>query len=104
MGRSLPLNHFRIKPHEKGNKRCTLKRAPRNDEKTAVVEDAEMNRRGGQGVGRGRESSVDTAGTILPHILMALKLFAEDDGKVHTVYCLKEDDVAFNAGERQVEG
>ena len=37
-------------------------------------------------------------------LLRASELFAEDDGSVHAVYCLSGGDVAFYAGERQVEG
>ena len=37
-------------------------------------------------------------------LLRASELFAEDDGRVHAVYCLRGGDLAFYAGERQVEG
>ena len=37
-------------------------------------------------------------------LLRASELFAEDDGRVHAVYCLRGGDVVFYAGERQVEG
>ena len=36
-------------------------------------------------------------------LLRASEVFAEDDGRVHAVYCLRGGDVAFYAGERQVE-
>lgn len=36
--------------------------------------------------------------------LSALELFAEEYGRVHAVYCLRREDVDFNAGERQLEG
>ena len=37
-------------------------------------------------------------------LLRALKLFAEDGGRTHAMYCLEEEDVVFYAGERQVGG
>ena len=37
-------------------------------------------------------------------LLRVSNLFAEDDGSIHTVYCLRGGDVAFYASERQVEG
>ena len=37
-------------------------------------------------------------------LLRVSELFAEDDGSMHIVYCLRGGDVAFYAGERQVEG
>ena len=36
-------------------------------------------------------------------LLRASELYAEDDGKVHAVYCLRGRDVAFFVGERQVK-
>lgn len=33
-------------------------------------------------------------------LLRVSELLAEDDGRVHTVYCLRGGDVAFYAGER----
>ena len=35
-------------------------------------------------------------------LLRASKLFPEDDSRVHTMYCLREKDVAFYAGKRQM--
>ena len=37
-------------------------------------------------------------------LLRVSNLFAEDDGSIHAVYCLRGGDVAFNTSERQVEG
>lgn len=37
-------------------------------------------------------------------LLWASELFAEDNGRVHTVYCSREKYVAFYAGKRQVKG
>ena len=53
------------------------------------------------GVG-GRVAWIGLALTYLL-LLRASELFVEDDGRVHAVYCLREN-VAFYAGERQVEG
>ena len=45
-------------------------------------------------------------GLALSYLLLprVSELFAEDDGRVRTVYCLRGEDVAFYTGERQVEG
>lgn len=37
-------------------------------------------------------------------LLRVSELFAQDDGKVHAVYCLRGKEVEFYAGERQMEG
>ena len=39
-----------------------------------------------------------------PILLRASELFAEGDGSVHAMYCLRGGEAAFYAGERQVEG
>ena len=45
-------------------------------------------------------------GLALSYLLLprVSELFAEDDGRVRTVYCLRGEDVAFYTGERKVEG
>ena len=45
-------------------------------------------------------------GLALTYVLLlrASELFVEDDGRVHAVYGLRGGDVAFYAGERQMEG
>ena len=53
------------------------------------------------GVG-GRVAWIGLALTYLL-LLRASELFAEDDGRVHAVYCFRGGDVAFHSGERQVE-
>lgn len=37
-------------------------------------------------------------------LLRASELFAEDDGRVHSVHCLRGEDAAFCVGEWQVDG
>ena len=54
------------------------------------------------GVG-GRVAWIGLALTYLI-LLRASGMFAEENGSVHAVYCLRVEDVAFYAGERQVEG
>lgn len=34
-------------------------------------------------------SSVERAGTVIPHVTEGVELFAEDDGRVHVVNVLK---------------
>ena len=52
------------------------------------------------------ERRVASIGLVLSYfmLLSASELFAEDEGGVHAVYCIKREDDAFYAGERQVEG
>lgn len=45
-------------------------------------------------------------GLVLTYFMLerASELFAEDDGRVHALYCVRGGDVTFYAGERQKEG
>ena len=54
-------------------------------------------------MGRRRVASI---GLVLSYlrILSTSELFAQDEGGVHAVCCIKREDDAFYAGERQVEG
>lgn len=49
------------------------------------------------------ERSVDRVGTIIIHVAEGIELIAEDNGRGHTVYCLK-DGVIFYPGEQYVKG
>ena len=49
---------------------------------------------------------VASIGLVLSYlrILSTSELFAEDESGAHAVCCIRREDVAFYAGERQVEG
>ena len=105
MGRSLPLNHSRIKAVKEGIKRAHVEggtqqrvRRPLSWEILKGMEGAVKE----WGVGE----IVAWIGLALTYLILleASELFAEDDGSVHAVYCLGGGDVVFYPGERQVEG
>lgn len=79
---------------------------PATRAEAAVVGDAEGNGRGYQGVENGRESSMDRAGVVIPHVTEGVtsELFAEDDGRVHVAYCLRGEGMVCYTSERQMEG
>ena len=102
MGKSLPLNHFRIKTDREGIKRAHVEggtqlrmRRPLSWEMLKEMEEATKE----WGVG----ARVAWIGLPLTYLLLlrASELFAEDDGRLHAVYCLRRGDVAFYVGERQ---
>ena len=104
MGKSLPLNHFRIKAVREGIKRAHVEegtqqrvRRPLSWEMLKEMEKAAKE----WGVGR----RVAWIGLPLTYLLLlrASELFAEDSGSVHTVYVLIGVDMTFCEGERQVE-
>ena len=103
VGRSLPLKHFRIKAVKEGIKRSHVEggyqqrvRRPLTWEMVKGMEEVAQS----WGVG-GRIAWIGLALTYLL-LLRASELYAEDDGKVYAVNCLKGRDVAFFAGERQI--
>ena len=105
MGKTLPLNHFRIKAVKEGIKRAHVEggtqqrmRRPLSWEMLKGMEEAAKE----WGMG-GRVVWIRLVLTYLL-LLRASELFAEDDGRVDAVYCLRGGNVAFYAGERQVEG
>lgn len=74
--------------------------AASDGKETTVEGDAE---RVGHRVGNGRERSLGWVGTFITHVTEGFELFAEDNGRGHTVYCLREN-VVFYAGEGDVKG
>ena len=105
MGKSLSLNHFLMKAVREAIKRAHVEegtqqrmRRPLSWETLKYMKEAAKE----WGVG-GRVAWIGLALTYLL-LLRASELFAEDDGRVHAVYCLRGGVVAFYAGERQVEG
>ena len=105
MGKTLPLNYFRIKAVKEGIKRVhveggTQQRMPRPLSWGMLKEMEEETKEWGVGW---RVAWIGLALTYLL-LLRASELFAEDDGRVHALYCLRGEDVAFYVGERQVEG
>ena len=90
MGKTLPLNHFRIKAVKEGIKRAHVEggtqqrmRRPLSWEMLKEMEEAAKE----WGMG-GRVVWIGLALTYLL-LLRASELFAEDDGSVHAVYCLR---------------
>ena len=68
VGRSRPLNHFRIKVVEGVLKWHTWGEGhPATGEEAAVMGDVEISGRDGQGMGSVWECSVDRAGAVIPH-------------------------------------
>jgi len=88
VGRSLPLNHFRIK---------AVKEGLATDEKVAIMGKAGRDGRRRQGVGSQWESSV-----VSYLMSKASELFSKNDGRVHAVYYLRGGHVAFYADEGQL--
>ena len=104
MGKTLPLNHFRIKAIKEGIKRAHVEggtqqrmRRPLSREMLKEMEEAAKEWEVG-----GRVAWIGLALTYLL-LLRASKLFTEDGSRVRAVYCLRGGDVTFYAGERQVE-
>ena len=90
MGKTLPLNHFRIKAVKEGIKRAyveggTQQRMRRPLTWGMLKEMEEAAKEWGMG---GRVVWIGLALTYLL-LLRASELFAEDDGSVHAVYCLR---------------
>lgn len=63
-----------------------------------------IDRKGGQGWGVGRRVARLELDLSYIMLLRASEMLAEDDGNVHTVYCLGGEGVVFYACERHMEG
>ena len=104
MGRSLPLNHYRIKAVKEGIQRAHVEGGTQQRVRRALSWEVF---KGMEGVAKewGVGERVASIGLALTYLLLlrASKLLAEDDGRVHTVNGLRGINVAFYEGERQVE-
>ena len=74
VGRTLLSNYFQIKAVKEGKKRRTRGGHPTTGEEAAVVGDDVRSGRGDQGVGSGRESSVDRASIIMPGVTEGVRV------------------------------